>query len=190
MGSKDAIAKERDAQLLLLPEDEIELSHAIQREFPGVVFLDETKWVDPETPPVRASILECGRIAGMWNREVYPTIHGHRRENGRVDGPELEVVQWVRSLVREPGVLHSGRWAYSLPESAAPAMFTFVDRIWRILFSKTTNRMRRASAVNPNAPERGFRVGALAFQQAQGGKLELAANALRLAPEVGYVWRT
>ena len=180
--------KERDAQLLLLPEDETALSQAIQREFPGVVFLDEKQWVDPEIPPVRASILECGRIAGIWNRDVYPTIRGHRRQSGRVDGPELEVVQWVRSLVREPGILHSGRWAYSLPESAAPEMLIFVDKIWRILFRQTTNRMRRSSAANPNARERGFRVGAHAFRQSEEGKLQLAANALRLAPEIGFTW--
>lgn len=182
------VARERDVQLLLLPEDELALTEAILREFPQVAFVDEVKWADPEIPPVRGSILECGRIAGIWNRGVYPQIRGRRRANGRVDGPEQETVQWVRSQVRNPGVLHSGRWAYSLPESAEPAMVEFVDRIWRILFKVTTNRMRRASAHDPNTPERGFRVGVNAFLQSSDGDLVLAANALRLAPEVGYKW--
>jgi hypothetical protein len=39
-----------------------------------------------------------------------------------------------------------------------------------------------------DAPERRFRVGALAFQQAAAGQLELAADALRLAPEIGFEW--
>lgn len=181
--------RERDAQILLLPEDEIELEGAIKREFPGVQFIDEKGWVDPNIPPTKKTILECGRIAGIWNSEVYPAIRGRRRENGRIDGPELEIVQWVRSAVRESGVLHSGRWAYSLPEPPNPAMLVFVERIWRILFSMTTNRMRRSSAMDQNSPERGFRVGSLAFRRAQEGKLVLASNALRLAPEIGYVWR-
>jgi hypothetical protein len=183
-----AIAKERDVEFLLLPDDELALASKLQREFPGVVFLDETQWTDPETPPVRASILDCGRIATIWNRDIYPVIRGRRRSNGRVDGPEYETVQWLRSLLREPNVLEAGRWAYSLPVSARPEMFAFVDRIWRILLSETTNRMRRASATNPHTPERRIRVGAQAFRHSAEGTVELAADALRLAPEVGFVW--
>jgi hypothetical protein len=183
-----AIARERATELFLLPEDEAALTEAIRREFPEVAFLDESRWVDPVTPPVRGSVLECGSIAGFWNRELYPVLQGRRRANGRVDGPEAEVVQWLRSLVRSPGVLHHGRWAYSVPATADPRMLDFVDQVWRILLSQTTNRMRRASAEHPNAPERRFRVGALAFQQAAEGQLELAADALRLAPEIGFEW--
>lgn len=182
------VIRERDVQLFLLPEDELAIAAAILREYPDVAFLDETQWVDPEIPPSRGSIIECGRIAGIWNRSVYPKIRGRRRVNGRVDGPEQEIVQWVRSRLGSPDVLHSGRWAYSFPEAVDPAMVAFVDRIWRILFKATTNRMRRASAVDPNTPERGYRVGASAFMHSAAGDLVLAANALRLAPEVGYVW--
>ncbi|GAA2559985.1 hypothetical protein GCM10010435_34070 [Winogradskya consettensis] len=139
-------------------------------------------------PTVRESILDCGRISGIWYQGAYPKIRGRRRDNGAIDGPEREIVQWLRSQVRSPGVLHSGRWAYSQDEFTDPAMVKFVDRIWRILSKVTTNRMRRASANDPHSPEHGFRVGSSAFEQSAAGDLELAANALRLAPEVGYVW--
>jgi hypothetical protein len=183
-----ATPRMKEVGVLLLPDDEQEVVRAVLREFPQVVFLDERRWEDPDVPPVRASVVDCGRIAGIWNREIYPRIRGHRRASGTVDGPEAEVVQWLRSLERSPGTLHHGRWAYSIPASADPAMLGFVDRIWRILFKLTTNRMRRASARNPNAAERDFRVGAEAFRRAADGSLTLAADALRLAPEEGFVW--
>jgi hypothetical protein len=182
------IVRERATDLFLLPEDENALAEAIRRDFPEVAFLDESHWVDPSKPPVRAGVLQCGWVAGFWNQDIYPTIRGRRRANGRVDGPEAEVVQWLRSLVRSPGILSHGRWAYALPAGADPRMAAFVDRVWRILLAQTTNRMRRVSAADPNAPERRFRVGAQAFRQAAEGRLVLAADALRLAPESGFRW--
>jgi hypothetical protein len=49
-------------------------------------------------------------------------IQGRRRENGTVDGPEAEVVQWLRSLERTPGTLRIGRLACMFPEPADSAM--------------------------------------------------------------------
>jgi hypothetical protein len=174
----------RDVDVLLLPADEHEVEQAILAEFPQVVFLDETRWTDPDVPPARPGILDCGRAAAIWNRAVHPRIQGRRRANGRVDGPAAGVtVQWLRSLERTPGVLHHGRWAYERPAVPDDAMVAFVDRIWRILYAHTTNRMRRASARDPNTPERGFRVGREAARRAADGTLVLAADALRLLPE-------
>ena len=70
----------------------------------------------------------------------------------------------------------------------APEMAEFVRSVWGILNRMTTNRLRRASAADPQTPERGFRVGPAAYRAARQGGLVLAANALRLAPADGYDW--
>ncbi|HZC25994.1 MAG TPA: hypothetical protein VE287_03155, partial [Actinopolymorphaceae bacterium] len=59
-------------ELLLLPDDEHALGTAIQERFPAVQFVDNRAWESPEVPPVRASILDCDRVAAIWNPEITP----------------------------------------------------------------------------------------------------------------------
>ena len=181
--------KVRVSELFMLPSDEERIVAAVRGKVPDVALVDDSPWENVNVPPVRANISDCGRTVGLWNRAARPRLVGRTRSNGRIELPYSDyVVLWDRSRELSPGVLGDGRWATSLTVTDVPEMSEFVNAIWKILFAMTTNRMRRASAVNPNTPERGFRVAADAFRQAREGRLTLMADALRVAPEAGYIW--
>jgi hypothetical protein len=177
----------RVTELFLLPEDEQAIHDAILRDVPGAVVIDSL-WGSVNTPPVRDRIADAGWRIGIWNRAARPMLSGRVRTDGRVETPYSDyIVEWQRSLAGA-GVLEQGRWFTSLTVSDVAERADFVRAVWRVLNRMTTNRLRRASAPDPQTPERSFRVGPAAFLAAQQGRLVLAADALRLAPEDGHRW--
>lgn len=178
----------RQTAIFLLPEDEQAILDAILRDIAGAVVID-SQWESVNTPPVRDRIADAGRIIGIWNRAARPMLSGHVRTNGRVETPYSDyVVEWQRSRPAAAGVLERGRWFTSPTVSDVPEMTDFVRAVWRVLNRITTNRLRRASAIDPQTPERRFRIGPAAYLAAKQGRLVLAADALRLAPEDGHDW--
>ncbi|GIJ47093.1 hypothetical protein Val02_39790 [Virgisporangium aliadipatigenens] len=181
--------KPRAVEIFLLPADEVQVFDSIRRKFPNATLVDDRQWESVGKPPLSDDITECGRTVGLWHRSARPRLLGRSRADGRIELPDSDyVVQWQRSVEVAPAVLEHGRWATSMTYFDDPEMVDFVAEIWKILFALTTNRMRRSSAADPNTPDRAFRVGEKAFTQSQTGRLTLAADALRLAPEVGYEW--
>lgn len=178
----------KKVELLLLPEDEVDLAAAIRAQFPRVLFVDNRRWSRLDVPPAYDSIADCGRIAAIWNRAISPTLPAVVRDNGVIDGPQTgPVVQWLRSYVDEDAILQAGRWAASNDPASDGPMIEFVKEIWKILTKKTTNKLRRAGAiggpVTPSVSERQFRVGRRALDAVAQGKLILASNRMRLIPE-------
>lgn len=178
----------RETEFFHLPEDEQAILDAIRRDVPDAVIID-SQWESVNAPPVLGRIADAGRIIGIWNRAACPILTGRVRTNGRVETPDSDyVVEWQRSRPAAAGVLERGRWFTSRTVSDVPEMTDFVRAVWRVLNRMTTNRLRRASAVDPQTPERRFRVGQAAYLAAKQRQLVLAADALRLAPEDGPDW--
>jgi hypothetical protein len=178
----------RETEFFLLPEDEQAILDAILRDIPGAVVID-SRWESANRPRVRDRIADAGPIVGIWNRAARSMLAGRVRTNGRVETPYSDyVVEWQRSRPAVAGVLERGRWFTTITAADVPEMAEFVRSVWGILNRMTTNRLRRASAADPQTPERGFRVGPAAYRAARQGALALAADALRLAPEDGHQW--
>ncbi|WP_406170052.1 hypothetical protein [Streptomyces sp. NBC_00996] len=178
----------KQVQLLLLPEDEAHVFRAVRAAYPEVKLLADVPWGSADRPPARESVQDCGASASIWNPAVHPRLQVDVRSNGAIFGPGIgPVVQWMRSLEKEPGVLDSGRWAASFDKEKDPEMAKFVSGLWRILNRLTTNRILRAAgpgASSPGAaPERRFRVGEKAVEWALEGKLTLRSGGLYLRPE-------
>jgi hypothetical protein len=178
----------RETGIFLMPEDEQAIVDAILRDVPGAVVID-SQWESANTPPVCHRMDDAGRTVGIWNRAARPMLSGRVRTNGRVETPHSDyIIEWQRSRLAVAGLLERGRWFTSLTVSDVPEMADFVRAVWRILNRMTTNRLRRASAVDPQTPERRFRIGPAAYLAGKQGQLVLAADALRLAPEDGHDW--
>ncbi|WP_238005272.1 hypothetical protein KZZ52_17180 [Dactylosporangium sp. AC04546] len=178
----------RETEFFLLPEDEQAILDAILRDIPGAAVID-SRWESVNTPLVRDRIADAGPIVGIWNRAARPMLAGCVRTNGRVETPYSDyVIEWQRSRPAAAGVLERGRWFTSMTVVDVPEMAEFVRSIWRILNRMTTNRLRCASAADPQTPERRFRVGPAVYRAARQGRLVLAADAMRLAPEDGHHW--
>jgi hypothetical protein len=174
----------RATELFLLPSDEEEILAEIRNALPGAALIDH-EWQSASSPPLRDRVADCAAFVGLWNRAAHPWISGSARSNGRVETPQSDyIVEWQRSIERLPGILTRGRWITTLTVSDAPEMTEFVRVAWRILFRMTTDRLRCLSCSDPLTPERRFRVGKDAFQVSKTGKLALAADAMRLAPEL------
>ncbi|MBR7839506.1 hypothetical protein KDL01_39995 [Actinospica durhamensis] len=175
----------RQAQLLLLPEDEVAIAAAILARYPDVRFIDHVAWDSPSTPPVRESVVACHFGASIWSPRIYPELPVDIRSNGTIMGPQIgPVVQWLRSREVSPGVLASGRWAASFTDSSAAAMVEFVGDIWKILFRETFNSLQWAGAtLGRHSLERRFRVGKLAYKDAEEGVLMLKGGQMILRPE-------
>jgi hypothetical protein len=167
----------KQIQLLLTPVDEQRIADRIRADFPEAVFLDQRGWVDPDEPPVQASIVECSSTAAIWDRSIWPVLTGTRHPNGTVDGPSIgPVVQWLRSLERTPGVLSPGRWAASFSDRTPPAMRTFVNKIWRIAGQETSNDMKWAD--RGDAQVKTYHVGHDALRACREGSLRLVGTPL------------
>jgi hypothetical protein len=190
------MGRTQTVSLLLVPEDEEAISRVVQDKYPGVKFLDYGGWVDPDVPPVAASISSCGRRVSIWPSSIYPVLPTTRRGDGKLLGPLVgPVVSWQRSwedpAFRKPGdeapVLQYGRWDASFGASEQQEMTQFVDGIWRILKKATSNKLLRVPPrrqdENPWVPERQIWVGSRAMDMAIRGELILNADALRLIPE-------
>jgi len=178
----------KHSELLLLPEDELELAGAIQALFPAVRFVDNRRWEAVDSPPSHSSILECSRTAAIWNPDIFPKLPTSVRENGVIDGPQAgPVVQWLRSFIDHNGNLQAGRWAASNDAETEGEMVAFAQSIWKLLMKQTTNKLRRGGSLGfppqPNIAERQFRVGRRALQAALNGEIVLASNQMRLLPE-------
>jgi hypothetical protein len=172
-----AASRTKQIQLLLTPADEQRIADRIRAEFPEVAFVEQRGWVDPDVPPVRASIVECSSTAAIWDRSIFPVLTGARYPNGTVDGPSIgPVVQWLRSLERTPGVLSPGRWAASFSDRTPPAMRTFVNRLWRIAGQETSNDMRWAE--QDDTPVKTYHVGHDALRACRQGTLTLVGTPL------------
>jgi hypothetical protein len=178
----------RATEFFLLPEDEQAILDTILREIPRAVVID-SRWESVNRPPIRDRIADAGPILGIWNRSARSRQAGSVRTDGRVENPYSDyIVERPRSQSSTAGVLERGRWFTSLTVAGAPEMAAFVGALWRLLNRMTTNRLRRASAVDPHTPERRFRVGPAAYRAARHRQLVLTADALRLTPEDGHDW--
>jgi hypothetical protein len=187
--------RQRQSEIFLLPEDEIELYEEIRRNFPNVKLVDNSDWLFADIPPVRESPSRCSRYAALWNTEIYPSLPVSQGEDGRIRGPQVgPVVQWLRSGLDNNRILQAGRWAatYSLDEN--PEMAKFVDRIWKILNSSTTNKLVGAGPIDRPpvraSPIRSFRIGYRALEDAKAGAIQLASGRLRLLPELSWLFVT
>lgn len=179
------MARTRQSPVLLLPEDELALQAAIVAAHPTVRILDESgPWPDASTPPVRASVLEAGSIAGIWPVDLVPALPTEVRSNGTVWGTGTgtgSAIQWLRSRVKSDGVLSAGRLATALD----PATEDFVKSVFRILFKLTSNELVRRAAANSPVRMPAYRVGPHALSEARAGRLMLVDSALVLHPSAG-----
>jgi hypothetical protein len=178
----------RQIQLLLLPEDEDQILQAIHAKYPEVKLLAYTAWADEETPPIRETVGDCGTIASIWNPKLHPRLSVSVGSNGSITGPGVgPVIQWVRSLEKNPGILESGRWAAGYDKERDPEMASFVSSLWRMLNRFTTNRMVRTKGPGLEgvavAPEHRLRVGEKAAERALEGSLTLRSGAMYLRPD-------
>ncbi|MFF1724714.1 hypothetical protein [Streptomyces sviceus] len=178
----------RQIHLLLFPEDEGQVLQAIQEKFSEVKLVANVPWVDERTPPVRDSAGNCGTIATIWNPILHPRLPVGVGPNGIITGPGVgPVVQWVRSLEKNIGILECGRWAAGFNKERDPEMAYFVESLWRLLNRFTSNRMVRTRGAGLDAPavapERRFRVGEMAAERALQGALTLRAGAMYLRPD-------
>jgi hypothetical protein len=174
-------------EVFLLPGDESLIEDALRKLHPRLCFIDQRAWESVDTPPVRASIQDCGSVAAIWNPAVAPELRGHARANGVIDGPQVgPVIQWLRNRTGD-GRLEAGSWAASVDPEQNPAMEAFAKDAWKVLRKLTSNKLvgggwvSRAVAVGP--PVRAFRAGPAALSAARNGELELASNQARLLPE-------
>ncbi|MEU0882779.1 hypothetical protein ABZ345_29575 [Lentzea sp. NPDC005914] len=178
------MARSKQSPVFLLQEDEIALQAALVEAHPHVRILDDSgPWpVASTTPPVRASVVDAGSIAGVWPADLVPEFPVEVRSNGTVWGAGTgrgSAVQWLRSRVKSDGVLSSGRLATML----VPETEDFVKSVFRILFRLTTNDLVREDR-STGSPVRmpAYRVGPHALSEARAGRLALTDSALVLHP--------
>lgn len=176
------MARTKQSPVLLLPEDELALQAAIVAAHPAARILDESgPWPDASTPPVRASVLETGSIAGIWPSDLVAELPTEVRSNGTFWGTGTgtgPAIQWLRSRVKSDGVLSAGRLATALD----PATEDFVKSVFRILFKLTSNELLRHQPTGEFARMPAYRVGPHALVEAREGRLTLTDRALVLYP--------
>jgi hypothetical protein len=174
----------KQAQLLLLPEDEVAVAAAILARYPDVKFIDHVAWGSPSMPPVRELVIACHGGASIWSPRIYPNLPVDVRSNGTIMGPQIgPVVQWLRSKEEPPGALSPGRWAASYSDSSELAMVKFIGDIWRILFRETPNSLELVNVASGQcSPERRYRVGKHAYELAEEGALVLMGGRMALRP--------
>ncbi|MER5791660.1 hypothetical protein [Streptomyces sp. NPDC001980] len=179
------MVKTKQAQILLLEEDESRIVEAIHERFPSVRFINNVPWISADAPPAHESLSECGSTVAIWNPVVFPELPVDVRSNGMIFGPQVgPVVQWVRSREITPGVLDAGRWAASWSDSTDPAMVDFIGELWKILQKYTSNKLRHVDAVSGDmVSQRRFRVGPEAGAKAISGEIALVSTQSGLLPE-------
>ena len=179
------MAERRTRQILffLTREDEQAVAAKVVDRLPAVRFIDEWHWEDVDSPPVRASLLECDRMVEMWPSDIVPSIRGVARQNGTIDGPDLDaIVQWRRCW-QVGNELKAGRWAIK-SDPTDKAIARFLRTLWAVMEESTDNRLVRTSGdLTTDRTERRFRIGEEACARASRGEITLVADRLTLAPE-------
>ena len=134
----------RQLQILMLPEDEKELSALIVEDFPAVRFVDDSIWQSAEPPSV-GSIHECrSRYAFIWDTSRFPSLPSERLEDGRFVGPSAgPVVQVVRSAMKD-GALATGRIAAGTDESD-PGHVLFIEAVFQLVRKLTSPAIARGT---------------------------------------------
>ncbi|MEU5720502.1 hypothetical protein ABZ783_01560 [Micromonospora sp. NPDC047738] len=178
--------RKKHTRFFLTPEDEVTIAARVAERFPAVRLVDDWRWEDVESPPVRRSPLDCGPMIGIWNSELADTLTGVRRQNGKIDAPDISAkILWYR-CDRVGDALEAGHWAV-VYDPSDKAVAEFVRALWRVLEGATTNKLMRVSGDlrGEDGSERRFRAGEAAYRMAAHGEISLVANQLVLAPEVG-----
>lgn len=143
----------KQIQLFLSADDEVELSSALQAMRPQLVFVDGNRWETP-TPVLASSISACTSWRTfLWDQGIVESLPFYARKDGKFEGPMTACVVEITRSSMEGNLILSGRITQSLggPDAKLVAdMKKFVADIWKVLKKMTSHPI---VAVNPESGE-------------------------------------
>jgi len=160
-------------------DDEVEFSKKLLKAFPQLLFRDGDRWSVGGEPLYKETIQDC-KSSGiyLWNPSLFPAVPSKQIDGKMFGAITRYVIQYDRCPIKDKTI--DWRQMTASFDSASPAEKQFTDKVFRIMKSMNSTKLRAICAVSAlpiTEKVSSFVVGA--------GAAVLVKNGLNLSSAIG-----